>query len=63
MHCEWNIISIHSAFLSGAGVGVVLYRWLTGEADASLSLWLLAVALLLMAIAYLAKRLAGVSAS
>ena len=63
MRCEWNIISILSAFLSGTGVGVVLYRWLTGEADANLSLWLLAVALLLLVIAYLAKRLAGVSAS
>jgi len=63
MHCEWNIISIHSAFLSGTGVGVVLYRWLTGEANTGLSLWLLAVALLLMAIAYQAKRLAVVSAS
>ena len=63
MHCEWNIISIHSTFLSGTGVGVVLYRWLAGEANTGLSLWLLAVALLLMVIAYLAKRLAGVSAS
>ena len=63
MRCEWNIISILSAFLSGTGVGVVLYRWLVGEADASLSLWMLAASLLLMVIAYLAKRLAGASAS
>jgi len=63
MLCAWNVISILSAFLSGTAVGVVLYRWFLGEVDAGLSLWLLVTALLLMVIAYLAKRLAGVSAS
>ena len=61
MRCEWNNISIFSAFPSSAGVGVVFYRRLSGEVD--VSLWMLAAALLLMVIAYLAKRLAGDSAS
>ena len=63
MRCEWGVISVIAAFLSGASVGVVLYRWLRGELDIGLGLWLSAAAIMLLVIAYLARQLAQFSST